>query len=464
VKEGAHGGTMGSPVLTPGPCRSVAKGSCVSSHLARPLLVSRVMRVRVAIAASAFATLLFAGSAVAAQPFPLNYKTFDLSGGTKSGAVHSGGALTLASKGLGSFAYTDPFSAVAVLGQHVDGSGTYDSGTWTSDWTTLGFPFTELVSSWNSKTPAGTWIQSEVQPRLDDGHVAKWYILGRWSYNDSDFHRTSVGGQGDADGYVAIDTFFAKDHPAVAYRLRLTLFRRAGSKATPAVTRYSAIASDLTNQKNVFPSATTMTGATIDLGVPQYSQEIHHGHYPEFDNGGEAWCSPTSTSMVVAYWDSAYAPTAAETAWVNPPEDPWVDYTARYVYDYHYQGAGNWPFNAAYASERGLVADVTQLHSLAEAEAFIKAGIPLVASVAWESNKLTGAIKSTNGHLLVIEGFTGDGSKVIVNDPASPTDADVKHFYDREEFERAWLPASGGIVYVIRPAGRATPSLTANNS
>lgn len=421
------------------------------------------MRVRVAIAAAVLAALTLTGSAMAAQPFPLNYKTFDLSGGTASGVSYSQGSLKLASKNLGSFAYTDPFSAVAVLGQHVDGSGTYDSGTWTSAWTPLSFPFTELVSSWNSKTPPGTWIQSEVQPQLDNGTVAKWYILGRWSYGDSDFHRTSVGGQGDANGFVSIDTFFVKDHPAVAYRLRLTLFRRAGTKATPSVSRYSAIASDLTNQKNVFPSATTMTGTAVDLGVPQYSQEIHHGHYPEFDNGGEAWCSPTSTSMVVAYWGSSYAPTATETAWVSPPVDPWVDFTARYVYDYHYQGAGNWPFNAAYASERGLVGDVTQLHNLTEAEAFVKAGIPLVASVAWESNKLTGAIKSTNGHLLVIRGFTGDGN-VIANDPASTTDADVKHVYDREEFERAWIPASGGIVYVIRPAGYPTPSLTANNS
>jgi len=168
--------------------------------------------------------------------------------------------------------------------------------------------------------------------------------------------------------------------------------------------------------------------------------------------------------MVVAYWGSAYAPTSRETSWVGFA-DPWVDYTARYVYDYHYQGAGNWPFNTAYASERGLVADVTQLHNLAEAETFIKADIPLVASIAFSSNNLDGAdIKSTNGHLAVIEGFTGDGSKVIVNDPASPDDASVKHFYDREQFERAWIPASGGIVYVIRPAGWTTPSLTANNS
>jgi hypothetical protein len=228
---------------------------------------------------------------------------------------------------------------------------------------------------------------------------------------------------------------------------------------------------NLTNQKMTFPSSTTIR-SQVDLGVPQYSQEIHHGDFPQYDNGGEAWCSPTSTSMVVAYWTQQtghnYSPTPAEYSWVTAAlgpghNDPWVDYTAREVYDYHYNGAGNWPFNAAYAASRGLVGDVTALHNLREAEPFIKAGIPLVASVAWESNKLDGAIKSTNGHLMVIGGFTANGD-VIAYDPASVDDSKVRHVYDREQFERAWIPASGGIVYLIRPAGWPTPSLTANNS
>jgi len=403
---------------------------------------------------------LSTSSALAAHPYPVDFHTFDLGSGATSGLIRSGNTLTLAANGLGTFDYVDPFANSN--DDRVDGSGTYRFGTWTSDVYRVSFPFDELVSSWNAGTPAGTWVQSEVQPQLDDGRWGKWYVLGRWSYGDTDFHRTSVGGQGDADGHVAIDTFFTRDHPAIAYRLRLTLYARAGSANAPAATRYSAVVSNLVNQKMTFPSTTTMSGSTIDLGVPGYSQEVHHGEYPQFDNGGEAWCSPTSTSMVAAYWASkdpaaGYMPSTAETASV-PFADPWVDYTARYVYDYHYQGAGNWPFNAAYAAGRGFVADVTQLQSLRDAEAFIKAGIPLVASIAFESNKLDGAIKSTNGHLVVIEGFTGDGRRVIVNDPASLTNADVAHFYDREQFERAWIPASGGIVYVIRPAGWATPS------
>jgi hypothetical protein len=424
----------------------------------------------VIVAAVAALGLTAAAPALAAQPYPINFKNFSLSAAdsTRSGTtLLSDGSLALASSGLsGPLDYVDPFADY--FGDGADGSGAYEYGTWTSGVAELAFPFNELVASWNAKTPAGTWVQVEMRPQLDDGHWAKWYILGRWADGDADFHRTSVGGQGDADGFVAIDTFFTKDHPAVAYQLRLTLLRRAGSTASPSVSRLSAVASNLTNQKGSFPSATTMTGTTVELDVPKYSQEIHHGEYPQFDNGGEAWCSPTSTSMVVGYWDqmfpgAGYAPSADETSWVGFP-DPWVDYTARYVYDYRYNGAGNWPFNTAYAAARGLVGDVTQLHNLREAEPFIKAGIPLVASVAWSSNKLTGGIKSTNGHLSVIAGFTGDGKKVIVNDPASDTNAEVKHFYDREEFERAWIPASGGMVYVIRPPAWPTPSLTANNS
>ncbi|MFN2629199.1 MAG: C39 family peptidase [Gaiellaceae bacterium] len=429
--------------------------------------------IRHALVAAAAAGLLLGSSApaLAGQPYPLNFNTVNFGSGVTSGLANSAGKLTLASGSLRSFSYRDPYASVPVLGAAVDGSGSYSYGTWTSPVYNLSFRFNELVSSWDARTSPGTWVQSEVLPQFDDGHWAsKWYVLGRWTYNDSDFHRTSVGGQGDADGFVSIDTFFAKDHPAIAYRLRLTIYRRAGLTAATApasVSRYSAVASNLTNQKQDFPSVTTMNGDTIDLGVPQYSQEIHHGHYPQFDNGGEAWCSPTSTAMVVRYWQKTtrtqYAPTSAETSWVNPPQDPEVDYTARFVFDYHYQGAGNWPFNTAYAAERGLVSDVTQLHNLSEAEPFIKARIPLVASVAWTSNKLDTAIKSTNGHLMVIGGFTGTGD-VIAYDPASPTDAEVRHVYNREQFERAWIPASGGVVYVDRPAGWPTPSLIGNNS
>ena len=436
-----------------------------------------IKRIFISVIAAAGLGLLGTAPAFAAQPYPLNFKTVDLgSPDSSSGTTYAGGALTLQNTALPSLdpPYDDPYKNYSNDG--VDGSGQYVYGTWTSPVTPLTWGFNELVSSWNATTPAGSWIQVEVQPTIEGKGVAKWYILGRWSSSDSTFHRTSKGGQGNADGFVSIDTWFAKDHLATAYRLKVTLYRRPGGDS-PSLTRLSAIAMNLTNQKPSFPSRTSFSGTGLDLQVHPYSQEIHHGDFAQYDNGGEAWCSPTSTAMVVSYWSEQqgqpdYHPQPWEYSWVTTQlgpnhTDPVVDYTAREVYDYHYNGAGNWPFNVAYAASRGLMGEVTALHDLSEAEPFIRLGIPLVASVAWNSNKLDGGIKSTNGHLMVIGGFTATGD-VIAYDPASTDDTAVRHIYTREQFERAWIPASGGIVYVIRPVGYQTAAvdalLTLNNS
>jgi hypothetical protein len=407
--------------------------------------------------AAALAALGAPGTALAAQPVPLSYHAWtsstDFASGSFAGTAttKAGGGITLGS-GTTRVTYTDRnYGDVAAV-----------AGTWTSPVFDPGLAFSELVSSWNADTPSGTWLQVEMRGLTDKGTWTKYYVMGRWAYGDDTIYRTSVGGQGDADGYVAIDTFFAKDHPLTRYQLRVTLYRKIGVSSSPTLRRVGAIASDAPNEKPSIP--TPLGGAEgIVLNVPQYSQEIHAGQYPQYDGGGEAWCSPTSTSMVLGYFGAL--PSASEWAWVDPTyADPWVDNTARSVYDYHYNGAGNWPFNTAYAGGRGLDAFVTQLRGLGEAEAFIRAGIPLVASVASNPNKLTGFLfdKGTNGHLLVIVGFTSSGD-VVVNDPAATSDATVQRVYSRSDFEQAWLPATGGIVYVMKPASVALPASLGGN-
>ena len=91
--------------------------------------------------------------------------------------------------------------------------------------------------------------------------------------------------------------------------------------------------------------------------------------------------------------------------------DPCVDHAARFTFDAAYDGTGNWPFNTAYAAHYGLDAFVTRLRSLQEAELFLAAGIPLVASIAAGPGELDGFLlpQGTAGHLVVIVGFTDDG-------------------------------------------------------
>jgi hypothetical protein len=102
---------------------------------------------------------------------------------------------------------------------------------------------------------------------------------------------------------------------------------------------------------------------------------------------------------------------------------------------------------------------VTQLRSLAEAELFVRAGIPVVTSIASRAGELDGFLfrGGTNGHLVVVTGFDAAGNP-IVNDPASLSDASVRHVYDRAQFERVWLRGSGGTAYIIHPASVPLPA------
>jgi hypothetical protein len=320
-----------------------------------------------------------------------------------------------------------------------------DRRSWTTPWTTPGFALTRLIPSWSARTPGDSRVRVEVRGRTDTT-TSSWDTIATWAAGDQHFHRTTYGSQDDDLGSVNVDTWVVPDGVR-SYQLRVTLVRAGGQKASPRVDMVGAMASLLPAVDSVKTSRPGPARGIV-LDVPRYSQMLHTGHYPKYGNGGEAWCSPTSTSMVLGYYDALPKPSAY--SWVPKGHvDPWVDYAARMTYDYEYDGTGNWPFNTAYAARLAGHAYVTRLRSLREAESYIVDGIPLVASIAFGKGELDGApISSTNGHLLVIVGFTKSGD-VVVNDPAAATNAGVRRTYDRGQFENAWIPASGGTVYVI---------------
>jgi hypothetical protein len=325
----------------------------------------------------------------------------------------------------------------------------YGFARWTSRWTRPGFGLTELIPSWNATTPRRTWIELAVRGRTRSGTTGSWDVLGRWAGGDRSFHRASPRRQRDDIGRVNVDTLVTDAHRRfAAWQLRVTLLRRIGVTASPTVRSAGAIASRVPRGGSVRASATTMR-RTVELDVPRFSQMVHKGEYPRWDGGGEAWCSPTSVAMVLGFWHRL--PKPKQYAWVNDAyAAPWVDHGARYSYDYRYKGAGNWPFNTAYAGTLGVDAYVTRLRSLRAAERLIRRGIPLVASIAFGAGELDGApLTSSPGHLLVIRGFTRHG-RVIVNDPAADHARGVRRVYKRGQFENAWLPTTGGTVYVLR--------------
>jgi hypothetical protein len=410
--------------------------------------------VLVGLATTTVATAPQAGAADAPVRSRVAYHQWtsarDFAKGSSEGVRLSGaGAITIAHT-VGSASYTDPYGA---------GTKTWDYARWTSPTVSVGFGASQLVASWTASTPHGSWLQVEMRGRTGAGAGTKWYVMGRWASDDpgegGDINRTSVPGQADDNGNVDIDTFIAKNS-LTSYQLRVTLYRAPGGHAQPVLRSVGAMAS-LVAQRTTVPVSPLGGAEGIELKVPTYSQNIHKGQYPEYDGGGEAWCSPTSTSMVVGYWKRG--PSKQDMAWIDPSyEDPQVDYAARHAYDYNYKGTGNWPFNPAYAGRYGLNGFVTRLRSVTELEQFIKAGIPVVTSQSFKAEELPGSNYSTNGHLFVIVGFTKAGDP-IVNDPASSSDAVVRNVYPRANFENVWLrsSSSGGIAYIMYPPGHRLP-------
>jgi hypothetical protein len=148
--------------------------------------------------------------------------------------------------------------------------------------------------------------------------------------------------------------------------------------------------------------------------------------------------------MLLGYW--------ARTLERPELEIPTAD-IAGGVHDPGWQGTGNWSFNAAYAGARpGLVGAVGRLGGLTDLEAWLRAGVPVAASIAYGVLK-SGVREENDGHLVVVIGTTPDGS-VVVNDPGSRTDP--QRIVPRNRFAEAWS-VSRNTVYVVHPAGQAVP-------
>lgn len=161
------------------------------------------------------------------------------------------------------------------------------------------------------------------------------------------------------------------------------------------------------------------------LDVPARSQFIVEGE--------RGWCSPTSLSMLNAYFGLDYS----------------VEDTARAVFDRAYNGTGNWSFNAAFSGSLGLRAAVVYLRNLDHAQRLIEAGIPVAISYSWKGDELPGApVEHSDGHLVVLTGFTANGDCAI-NDPAAPN---LRVVYPRASIERIWQ-RNKGVTYAVAPAG-----------
>lgn len=292
----------------------------------------------------------------------------------------------------------------------------------------------EVVVSWNAQTPSGTGVKLEARA-CADGKFTKYYTLGLWSKDGGSYPRVSVNGQKDEDGNVLTDTLVLKK-PAQKVQLRVTLHR--ADNALPTLTFLGISLTDTNARPTPLPPLTPTWGHELTVpGRPQTG-------YP----GANGWCSPTSTTMLLAYWSGKLK---------RPELDLPVPEVAHAIYDKVYDGTGNWPFNTAFAgSFPDIRAYVTRLSDVSELEDWVSVGIPPIVSVSYDL--LKGKPKDEDpGHLMVCNGFTKEGD-IVLNDPAHhPEKGEVaRRVFPRANFLKAWR-RSKNTVYLIYPANAKLP-------
>ena len=238
---------------------------------------------------------------------------------------------------------------------------------------------------------ANSWV--EVRVRVAAGRRdVRWMVLGRWASGDKHVRRTSVPGQSDALGRVDVDTWKAAGAGGLVLPApgAADAPRRRAPSASPSVSLRRRGRLPAARRRRP-PSRRPASARGIVLDVPRYSQMVHRGDFPQYGGGGEAWCSPTSTAMVLGYYGRL--PAASSYRGSGPAADPWVDEVARRPTT-RLRGTGNWPFNTAYAASRGLAAFVTRLRSLPRPSRSSRPASRVIASVSFSSGRARPAPRS----------------------------------------------------------------------
>ncbi|MGI5884752.1 MAG: C39 family peptidase [Candidatus Spyradocola sp.] len=287
-------------------------------------------------------------------------------------------------------------------------------------------PFDSLLLSFCADTPPGSSIEVQARVRRTDGTFTGWFSFGVWSpFCD----RHSVSGE-DALASMDTDTLRMKNGMrADTVQLRI-LPTPAPSGEMPRVRSVTLSCRDRARPKAESPAP----HADVCAQAPCYSQMVRE---PSI---GHVICSATTIAMQLNALGESVLP----------------EEIALHNYDSAYQGCGNWAFSAAIAASYGYEA-CARYATLDEVEEEIAAGRPVGVSVHYTNDPaneklpyLAGSPCTTNGHLMLLCGFTTDAEGqrfAIVHDPAAPENASVRRLYPLEQFLAAW---NGRVCYFVR--------------
>ena len=326
-------------------------------------------------------------------------------------------------------------------------------------------PFNDLIASWNTETPSGTWVEvfgraylSEYDGWTDrDGNTydgwTDWITWGQWSTHiarncpaceDTHPRKDSEETNGWAyayskPGYGDSSLNVRGDYTASAFQLKVVLHAEEDCQALPALRLLTATWKN-TNDPDwqdycTYPEEPVEAAPSVLLDTPAISQKARDPDY------GGVICSATCATMLMNGQGGDLL-----------PED-----VTLLGYDHGFGGNGNWSFTCAAAGAYGYEAYVSY-SSFAAIRQELTRGYAVCLSVKY-SNKpdddqpyLENAPQRVAGHLITIVGYYYSqelGEYVYCsNDPAAKTDAEVAHREYREsQLDKCWYRRAAYFIH-----------------
>lgn len=295
--------------------------------------------------------------------------------------------------------------------------------------------FTNLIISWNCKTPENTYIEVLARAYVVERNekVGKWSEYLSWGLWGTTINRSSCNSECEL-AKVDTDVFVIKEkikNIAKMIQIKVKLYSE-NVNLTPSINQLTATFIDGLSKEDIYFGNEVYHKNIIE--IPCFSQ------YEREKSIAARICSPTSLTMVLN----------------GMGENLKVEDVAWSCYDYNYKAFGNWVFNVAFAGSLGYESYI-EYGSIKSLEREILKGYPVIVSVKYSNeinNKypfIENAPLTTSGHLIVVVGISkeDDGQEyIIVNDPAGKSHKDVRRKYKLEQFLNAWQ-ASNNIMYVI---------------
>lgn len=310
--------------------------------------------------------------------------------------------------------------------------------------------FNDLVLSWNSETPDGTWVELFARARLSGKTVwTRWLSWGKWSTRiprasvrgeDMYCFANSIPGYGDSsmnlkEGFTA-DTFQIK-----------AVLHAEDDAALPSLRLVAATWKNTSNPQWQLSCGLSepeiAETSSVLLDTPAFSQKARHPDY------GGVICSATCMAMLLC----------------GRGEDLLPEDLTLLGFDYGYGGNGNWSFTTAAAGAYGFESYV-HYASFAGLRQELTRGCGVALSVKYSKEPggkypyLANAPCSTGGHLITIVGYRWDEQLneyvYYSNDPATPSDLETAHREYREsQLDKAWYRRAAYFVHDRTASGES---------